>query len=126
MIQLTAYGLQGPRLQNLGRDFRLNEAKDCFVAHAPRNDSTKHLRVIASEAKQSQRSGISPRIAETRVANLQSAAACDKFLQYHQNYNGRTIHSQGEIIDELSQDLYHNHLFDVFSKCRCRILQICG
>jgi hypothetical protein len=38
-------------------------AKDCFVAHAPRNDSTKHSRVIASEAMQSQRAGISPRIA---------------------------------------------------------------
>jgi DNA-binding NtrC family response regulator len=65
-------------LLNLTRDkFRYRRqklngvrSKDCFVAHAPRNDTTKHSRVIASEAKQSKRAGISPRIAGICVISL--------------------------------------------------------
>jgi hypothetical protein len=58
MPGLAILGERIPRLRS-GRCIAL----DCFVAPAPRNDSTKHLRVIASAAKQSQRCGISPGIA---------------------------------------------------------------
>ena len=56
------YNIEGNIHVGFLRLRRINPTYD-FVAHAPCNDSAKHSRVIASEAKQSQRSGISPRIA---------------------------------------------------------------